>query len=304
MIDTLLGRASLKERIHELEAELAELEEERDGLREQLDAAEERRADAVSDRQDAQERVNRLEDRVTQLEDTVERLRDEDSEISFRAVEDVGGQRLDRVIDRLESFETDEEGVFTTMVEGHATSTTREAFGERTALVERASPCLAVTDDAGLLSVALRPPVAPEPFERWGERVEIDREWFRPTGRYAVALVRADLFALGEYTGDEQLSTSGFRTDVKGDHSKGGYSQARFERLREEQVRRHLNKCREKIQERSAHRLFLLGDAEAIDRLEEDVDPEATGTVDASGKPRPALENAVREFFTVRMYSL
>ncbi len=304
MIDTLLGRAGLKERIEELEAELAELEAERDRLQEQLDAAEDRRADAVSDRQDAQERVNRLEDKVTQLEDTVERLRDEDNEISFRSIDEVRGRRLGRILDRLESFEAREEEVFTTMVEGHASSATRDAFGERTALVERASPCLAITDDEGLLSVALRPPVAPEPFEKWGERVEIDREWFRPTGRYAVALVRADLFALGEYAGDEQLSAAGFQTDVKGDHSKGGYSQARFERLREEQVRRHLNKCQKKIEERSAEQLLLLGDAEAIDRLETEVDADATGTVDASGKPQPALKKAVRKFFTVRMYSL
>jgi len=304
MIDTLLGRARLKERIDELQAERGEIEEERDRLRNRLEAAEERRSEAVRDRQDAQKQVNRLEDRVTQLEDTVERLRDEDHEISARSVDEVRGRRLDGIIDRLESFETGEEGVFTAMVDGHASSATRAAFGERTALVERASPCLAITDDAGILSVALRPPVAPAPFEGWDDRVEIDREWFRPTGRYAVALVRADLFAIAEYTGDEQVSLSGFRTDVKGDHSKGGYSQARFERLRDEQVRRHLDKCRSKIEDRSASELFLLGDAEAIDRLEEDVDAAATAAVDASGDPEPALEKAVREFFGVRLYSL
>ncbi len=304
MIDTLLGRAGLKTRIEELEASLAETEEERDRLREQLEAAENRRADAVSDRQDAQERVNQLEDKVTQLEDTVERLRDDEQELSFREVDDVRGRRLDGVLDRLKSFETGEEGVFTAMVEGHASSATRDAFGDRTALVERASPCLAVTDDEGLLSVALRPPIQPGPFETWDDSVDLNRGWFRPTGRYAVALVRADLFAIAEYTADEQVSLSGFRTDVKGDHSKGGYSQARFERLRDEQVRRHLDKCRSKIEDRSASELFLLGDAEAIDRLETDVDAAATAAVDASGDPEPAIENAVREFFSVRLYSI
>ncbi|WP_256393871.1 Vms1/Ankzf1 family peptidyl-tRNA hydrolase [Natronoarchaeum rubrum] len=295
MLDRLLGRASLKERV-------SELEDERESLRAQLEAEQERRADAVSDRQDAQERVNRLEDKIEQLEDALDRRDDADDGIEFRGVEELRGPRVDAVLNRLESVETDPEGIMTAMVDGAPSEAVRDAFGERAPLVARAAPCLAVTDDAGVVSAALDVPVAPEPFAMWSDGVELDREWFRPTGRYAVALVRADLFALGEYDGRERRSVSGFRSGVKSDHSKGGFSQGRFERLRDEQIDEHLGKCRERIAEREADRLYLLGDAAAIDRL--DVDAAATDAVGATGDPEDALADAVREFFSVRLYRL
>ncbi|HMB49604.1 MAG TPA: Vms1/Ankzf1 family peptidyl-tRNA hydrolase [Natronoarchaeum rubrum] len=295
MLDRLLGRASLKERV-------SELEDERESLRAQLEAEQERRADAVSDRQDAQERVNRLEDKIEQLEDALDRRDDADDGIEFRGVEELRGPRVDAVLDRLESVETDPEEIMTAMVDDATSEAVRDAFGERAPLVARAAPCLAVTDDAGVVSAALDVPVAPEPFATWSDGVEFDREWFRPTGRYAVALVRADLFALGEYDGRELRSVSGFRSGVKSDHSKGGFSQGRFERLRDEQIDEHLGKCRKRIAEREADRLYLLGDAAAIDRL--DVDAAATDAVGATGDPEDALADAVREFFSVRLYRL
>jgi peptide subunit release factor 1 (eRF1) len=295
MIDRLLGRAALKERVETLE-------EERDSLRNRLDAEQERRADAVSDRQEAQERSNRLEDRITQLEDEVERLRDDDEDVAFRGVEDLRGDRVSEVLDRVESLETGPEGVMTAMVENPPAEPVREAFGDRTPLVARAAPCLAVTDDAGLVSIALEVPDAPEVFATWSDGVELDREWFRPGGRYAVALVRADLFALGEYDGRERVAVSGFRSDVKSDHSKGGFSQSRFERLRDEQIEEHLDRCREAIADREAERLYVVGDREAIARFE--AEAVTTSVVDASGDPEDALTNAVRELFSVRCYRL
>ncbi|SDW12400.1 hypothetical protein SAMN05443574_101433 [Haloarcula vallismortis] len=60
MLDRLLGRASLKEQV-------AELEEENHHLERQLDAEKERRADAATERQRAEAEVNRLEDRIVEL---------------------------------------------------------------------------------------------------------------------------------------------------------------------------------------------------------------------------------------------
>lgn len=303
MFDQLLGRAALKERIDDLEAEATDLEEKRDRLRKQLDAEQERRADAASDRQAAEEQVNRLQDRITQLEDEVERLRDdEDDGVDFRGVEDLRGSRLDAVLDRLDSVETTSEGAFTAMVTEPSADDVRDAFGERTALVSRATPCLALTDDAGVVSAALRPPAAPDPFADWNDGFELQRKWFRPTGRFAFALVRADLFALGEYRGDEQRSVTGFTSDVKSDHSKGGYSQDRFERRRDEQIQQHVDRCRDELADRNADRLYVVGDENAVERVADDAD--ATGTVGATGDPGDALDDAFREFWTTRLYRL
>jgi peptide subunit release factor 1 (eRF1) len=295
MLDELLGRASLKDRIEELEGE-------RDRLQEQLDAEERRRAEAARKRQDAEERVNRLEDRIAQLEGEIDRLGGDERHLSFRRTAELSGNRLDAVLDRLESVDAGPEGALSTMVADEPPDAVREAFGERAALIERAAPCLVYTDDAGLVAAALRPPIEPEPFVAWDETFRIDREWFRPTGRFAFALVRADRFAIGEYRGDDRLSFEGFESDVHGDHSKGGFSQARFERRRDEQIADHLDRCRAAIEGREADRLYVVGDRAAIDEFDDEAD--ATATVDASGDPEAALSDAFDSFFTTRLYCL
>ena len=292
MLDDLLGRTELKRRIESLE-------EERDSLEAQLEAENERRAEAVSEKQTVEERANRLEDRIADLEGQLD-TDDRAVEVGFRHETSVRRGRLDGVLSRLESLEADPESVLTAYVDGGFPEGLRDLLGERTALVTRAAPCLVCADDAGVLAVALRPPVAPEPFVAWSHTPQFDRTWFEPTGRFALALVRADIFAVGVYRGDERLDYEGFESDVKGDHSKGGFSQARFERLRDEQIADHLKRCEAALEGLEVGRLYVTGDR----RLIGEFDADGTAAVDATGKPEPALADAFQDFWTTRLYGL
>lgn len=296
MLDDLLGRTELKKRI-------AKLEDENERLQNQLEAEQERRAEASTAKQDAEERINRLEDRIADLEGKLEQA-DHHDDLTFRYREDVAGERRDAVLDRLRSFGTDAEGVLTAYVEGDLPEPVVETLGDRTPLVRRAEPCLVVVDDAGLLATALDPPVPPGPFCEWDDHVPLERSWFAPGGRYALALVRADLFAVGVYEGIERVDFSGFESDVKGQHSKGGYSQSRFERLRDEQVEDHLDDVRMVLRtlRGGVDRLFLAGDRKAIEALDEPAD--AVAAVDATGDPEEALGTAFHDFWTTRIYGL
>lgn len=292
MLDDLLGRTELKERIEELEAE-------RDSLEARLEGENERRRDAVSARQDAEERVNRLEDRIADLEG---RLDDEKStaEVGFRRESTVRGGRLDQVLSRLESVSGDPEGVLTAFVDDDVPTAVVDLLGSHAQLVDRAAPCLVCADDAGLLAAALRPPVAPEPFVEWNESPRIERAWFEPSDRFALALVRSDVFALGVYEDAERVEFDGFTSDVKSDHSKGGFSQARFERLRDEQIAEHVEKCREALADVETERRYVVGDRRLVGEFDADV----TAAVDATGKPEAALEDAFEDFWSVRVYGL
>jgi peptide subunit release factor 1 (eRF1) len=298
MLDELLGRATLKDRIDELT-------EEKRRLRERLDAEQERRSDAASARQDAEERVNRLEDKIAQLEGEVarERERDGDADLAFRRVEAVSGQRLSSVVSRLRSVDAGAEGALSAYVtDDDLPEPVRGAFGDRAALVQRAAPCLVFADDAGLVSVTLSVPAPPEAFCGWGDAFRVEDAWLRRTGSYAVALVRAGVFAVGEYEGRDRVSYRGFGSDVKGDHSKGGFSQGRFERRRDAQIDEHLADCEAAVREVDADRVFVVGDARLVDALE--VEATATGAVDASGDPEDALADAVHEFFTTTVRAI
>jgi peptide subunit release factor 1 (eRF1) len=299
MLDELLGRAELKERIDELEEEKRHLER-------RAEAEEERRAEAATARQEAEERVNRLEDRIAELEDRVERSEGGTADLDFRGVETLRGDRLREVLDRLDSVATGPEAALAATVgeSGDLPDAVADAFGDHAPLVGRAAPCLAVTDDAGLVSAALAPPVAPDPFVEWRDGFRLDREWFLPTGSFALALVRSDLFALGTYEGDERVGFEGFESDVKGDHSKGGFSQGRFERRRDAQIDEHLEKCEAAIEEvvsgDGPERLFVVGERTLLGEFEEYAD--ATRPVDATGEPEEALADAFRTFWTTRLY--
>jgi peptide subunit release factor 1 (eRF1) len=301
MLDELLGRAELKARIEELEEELRHRERE-------LEAERERRSEAASDRQTAEERVNRLEDRIAELEGTAQRLRDEaQGERSFARTERLGDDRRGEILDRLDSVATEPEGAFTAYVpDGHdLPEAVRETFGDRAALVGRAAPCLAVTDDAGLASACLSVPDPPAPFTEWGGGFQIERERFEPRGRFALALVRSDLFALGVYQGRERVAFQGFDSELKSKHSKGGFSQARFERLRDAQIDDHLDRCRAALEDVDvdldvdANRLYVVGERTVLDEFEGRAD--ATAAVDATGDPEDALADAFRQFWTVRL---
>jgi peptide subunit release factor 1 (eRF1) len=297
MLDELLGRASLKEEIQALETQ-------NERLRDRLEAEERRRSEAVSDRQRAEERVNRLEDRVAELEDRVERATDsgDRDEPTFRYRRELRGGRLATVVDRLHSFDAPPDGALTAYIDGEIPDAVSEAFGDRTVLLHRASPCLVCRDDAGLVSIALSLVDPPEPFHSWGPAFEVQREWAEPSGSHAVALVRSDLFAVGIYEGSERLSVRGFETNVKRQHSKGGFSQARFERIREGQVRDHLDRAHQVLDEVDTDRLFVVGTGELLGEFGDRAD--VMTSVDATGDPEAALDDAVRDLWTVTAYGV
>jgi len=293
VLDELLGRAELKERI-------ADLREERDALEAQLEAEQERRAAAASARQDAEERVNRLEDRVTELEDRVERAEGDDADdAAGRRVRTLAPGECEAVRARLASVESGPETLLTAWV-AEPGDRVRAAFGDDAPRLASAAPCLALTDDHGVVRAALDPPFPPDPFVEWGDRFRLEDAWFDPPARHAVAVVRADLFALGTYEDGERVDFTARSADVEENHSKGGFSQARYERRRDEQIADHRDDVRELLAGVDAP-LVLTGDRASLDALS-DTPALSRTAVDASGDPEAALAAARRDALATTLY--
>ncbi|MEZ3114945.1 Vms1/Ankzf1 family peptidyl-tRNA hydrolase [Halobaculum sp. MBLA0147] len=297
MLDRLLGRASLQ-------AEIDELTEERDSLAAQLEAESDRRREAVRKRQDAEERVNRLEDRIAELEDRLDRS-DEgtDAAVEVRGRETLRRERLSEVLDRLESVGTGREGALSAAVGADPPAAVADAFGDRAPLVRRVAPAICYRDDAGLVSVALDPPIHPEPFHEWGSSFRVDRSWFEPTGRFLFALIRSDSFVAGVYAADERVAFDRFASDVTSEHDKGGFSQARFERRREEEIDAHVERADERLSdlvtEHGLDRVILVGEDGIVDELAGHADH--TASADATGDDEDALDRAFRDFWSTQL---
>lgn len=302
MFSWLLDRGNLKEEVGRLESELEECREELERVRSRLEATDERRREAVRDRQAVQEERNRLQDRIEQLEADLERAGD-DREVRFRGETTIHPAASRRVLDLLRGVETTPEGAYTAMVEDGRPDAVTDHLGERVALVDRAAPCLVAFDRDGLIELALDPPLPPDPFETWASGFDLDPSWFVPTDPHWFALVRNDLAALGRFDGEALDYRGGFESAVQGRHSKGGFSQSRFERRREEQVEAHLERARALLEDASGDApLVLTGSESALEAIDRPV--EARATVDASGGPNEALERAFRSFWRTRLYRL
>ncbi|MFP4590105.1 MAG: Vms1/Ankzf1 family peptidyl-tRNA hydrolase [Halobacteriales archaeon] len=297
MFSWLLDRGN---RTEELERELAACQEARDRLEARLEATDDRRREAVRDRQAAQEERNRLQDRIEQLEADLARAGDE-REVSLRGSTTLDRGRARRVLDLLASVRSPPEGLYSAMVEAERPADAAEVLGDRVALLDRVSPALVYLDADGLVEVALRPPMAPDPFEGWADRFRLERSWFVPEGTHHLAVVRRDVASLGRFDGSSLTFVDGFESRVQGRHSKGGFSQARFERRREEQVEAHLDDVRDLLS-RVDGPLVLTGSEAALEALE--VDAMARETVDASGGPREVLDAAFEAFWTTRLFRL
>lgn len=299
MLDKLLGRAELKERIEELS-------EEKRHLQRRVEAEEQRRADAVADKQRAEERVNHLEDRIEQLEDRIEReTSGQKAAPSFQTRTELSLERSAALYRRLDTINTDTEGALTAAVSDPDSipESVSNQLGDRTALVRRAAPALVVIDEIGLVAAAIDLPIMPESFDSWADSFRLQRSWFRPTSRFAFALVRSDTFALGVYEADERVSLSAFESDVKSQHSKGGFSQDRFERRRDGQIADHLDQAREAIQTvTDVDRIILVGERTVLSELRDLAD--TTDVADASGDPEAALDRAFRDFWAIRVRGL
>ncbi|MBP1987865.1 Vms1/Ankzf1 family peptidyl-tRNA hydrolase [Halolamina salifodinae] len=299
MLDRLLGRAHLKARIEELE-------EECESLQAQAESAKRSRAEAVSARQQAEHEINRLEDRITELEDRLSRAEgDGEADLTYRHEETARGDRVAAVADRLRSVDAAREGALTAFVaDGDLPDAVRETLGDRAPLVSRAAPCLVCVDDAGLVATALSLPVEPDPFSEWDDSFRVEPEWVRPTGRLCFALVRSDKFALGMYEDGERVEFAGFESDVMNEHSKGGFSQDRFERRRDAQIEEHLERAAEAIENHTADadRVIVVGEKSVLGDLRDLAD--VTATVDATGDPEEALAHAFSDFWSVRVRGL
>lgn len=293
MLDELLGRAPLQEEIEQLSAEIEQLEA-------QLSAESDRRRAAVRDRQAAEERVNDLEDRIAGLEGELQSVKGEREGPTFFHTGSRSYRSIVEYLELVRSVRTSDETALTAAFDEDIPSDVEKLLNGRTELLRSILPCILCIDTSRLIRVAFVPPRQPAPFEMWKDRFELEDQWFLPADDEVFAVVRSDLFAIGSVHSGTISYEDGFTSDVMNTHSKGGFSQARFERRRDEQIREHIDRVEETLAAYDPDSLILTGDHHVLKQL--DVTPASKTAVDASGAPRDALTNAFDSFWQTRVF--
>lgn len=305
MLDDLLGRTALKQRI-------AALEDEIDDLEARLDAEDRRRKEAVTAKQEAERDVNRLESKIAELEDRLEGDGDDAERRSFRVATVLRREATEDVRALLDSVEAAPESLRTVVLPPGGTPPDDLPARLRAAVqrIDAETGVVAVADDAGVIEACLVPPIdVADTVDVRSDRFHVPERLFVPPERYVLAVVRSDGFAAARYVDGAREATAFHRSDVKSQHSKGGFSQGRFERIRDEQIRQHLDasygELRKLLDDGEPDRIAVVGDRGVANDLAEEVDadcPVQVGTVDATGSGEALLEDGHEAFWRSRLY--
>ncbi|MDW7726696.1 MAG: Vms1/Ankzf1 family peptidyl-tRNA hydrolase [Candidatus Methanoperedens sp.] len=248
-----------KEEIKSLNDRISELDEKNRKLSLQLGKRDEKTRKAVASKQVAERELNECEQRLRSLVKEVDDLRKEkESGVSFRFSGTLFGKRLDEVLSILGSIEARSASLITIYLadgdklENAAKDVVSEIDGSAFSLIEKidSSTGKAVFYDTnGIVRLVLIPVFPIRHSEAFaGMKFDLGLIGKSPTFEKILVL---DTHAGETFIGI--VETGGFlehqivRSSVMGKHSKGGWSQKRFGKLIEEDLRHHAGKVRDSL---------------------------------------------------------
>lgn len=265
-LSTFLGKISGKEQleleIDRLNSQVSKLELDLRSSRNQLEKREILARQAVSDRQEAEALLNQERIRTRTLAHELETIRAESQgKLKFRGIETLSPQAVQACISKLKSFHAHAGGLLTaylppdTRLSGVIGEKVLEHIEEETrTLLDRLEPETGLVlfyDLHCMICEAIAPPFPiTSPSWELGHSFEVSllEEILSKDYRLLVLVLHAGESFIG-FAPDAQVFDTEelIRSSVKEKHSKGGFSQRRFERLREEDIAHHVDKVLEAL---------------------------------------------------------
>ena len=264
MFGKLFNRKELEKKIEILQARIDELESENRVLSTRLSKQEGRAKRAVSDKQDADLALKKAEKEIENLERTLENLKEEtqktdDLALTFkRAVTLTNAQSCD-LLSQIGSVRSRKEDLVTVYLRPNESFTDLNGFESTTELEQDVkylmqrieSPTgMALFYDmkrVGMVRMLMTPPF-PIRESKW----KLDRvfdttqlqELLEQNQVICIVLAHAGETFIGISNREAVIDYKVVRSSVKEKHTKGGMSQRRFERLRDEDIKHHAEKAR------------------------------------------------------------
>lgn len=303
LLDRILFRSKYKEELRKKEDRIEELEDTISGKNEQMKNLEENISEAVTEKQSAYEERNKLSDKVAQLEDKIDSQQSSDGRKSkIEDAKHITGKNNVREFVRILSSVKYQRGNAKTIGFKSGDSKISEYKRFNSEFLRRMSPVTVFEDSLGVIRVAVKTPLKTRSFEQISDSFRINRKLFEPSENLVFGIITSDIFAVGLYDGWTCDKVETVESNVKGNHSKGGFSQSRFEESRRKQINEHIEKCSTVLDEMSSDNsnTILVGSSQVVGNFEDEVN--YTGTSDARGDPKSALKKAFRDFWSINIY--
>ncbi len=257
MFDRYSGKDELNQEIEVLQSRVLEMEID---LR-RLEKYERKLKVAVSDRQIAEEKLKAARKKIETLEHELEKkLETEDEEISIAQMEIISSQRMQNIFGELAGFAGEKEQYITLIVPPEMNVESFPQYRDVELLIdsETLNTISKIKTETGLILFYDRPGIIreiflpPTPVEKTklvvAEKFSTEEAGIREDElQILVIAAHAGESLLLVASADEEEESKLIRSSVKSKHGKGGFSQRRFERLRDEDIVHHAEKVRETL---------------------------------------------------------
>lgn len=268
-------KAELEEKIDELQDRVEKIEGEKESWRKRFEAEKERRSDLSRKKQEAEKELNRLKQKLEE-EEKEEDSEDQEEELVF---EELDFREAKKTLRKIGSLESDKRELVTVYVPRRPENLSdlkslKNSIdkGTYSMLQGRESFIAFIDPELGAFILEM------SPF--FDERVEVAESFqvdelldFLESGKHW-ALVSAGETTVYREEGGEVEEIDRIKSRVEKEHSKGGFSQGRFERKRDEQIENHLEKTKQLLE--GYEEVLVLGDR----RFCEDLPAEYLGGFD------------------------
>jgi hypothetical protein len=244
--------------INSLEAQLKQLILEKDSITARLEAKEEIARKAVSQKQVVEEELNAANKKIETLEYELSKMRQKKaSELNFRNISNISRQAMNRYLFQISSIRAMENSLITVYLKSgeslsHLDNSNDliDSLGLKNISfidkMESSTGILVFYDTNQMIQEAVVP-FLPLESSSWKLENSFDTapllNLIEKEVNLLILLIHAGESFIG-ITGSPDSFTSHqiVRSSVKGKHTKGGWSQRRFEKLRDEDIQHHLEK--------------------------------------------------------------
>jgi len=262
IIGKISGKGRLEIEIDTLNSRIADLELALQGAKNQLEKKEALARQAVADRQEAESRLNQELVRTYTLSHELETIRAESQDrLRFREIETLSPAAIQAYLSKLSSLHSPSNDLLTaylppgTRLSAVLPEKTLDLVKEETrSLLDRLETETGIVffyDLHNVISEAIVPPfplTSPAWYLQNNFEVTPLEENLSSSCRLLVLVLHAGESFIGFASDSLTFDTQEFiKSSVKEKHSKGGFSQRRFERLREEDIAHHMDKVFEAL---------------------------------------------------------
>ena len=252
-----------EERIEELEEKISDLEQDKDSWKERYESEEDRRKDLSRKKQKAEEELNRLKDKLRSTEsdkEDSEEVKSKDTEF-----DELSFSKARNILQKLDSMESRDKDLVTLYSPSEVDNIQdlralkNSISGEQFSSIKDLEGYVAFLDqDTGNTVLKMTPFYSPKfVLQEFFDVAEI-LEFFRKE-KFWVTVSSGNTSIYREKSGKVQEVES-IKSRVNREHSKGGFSQGRFERKRDEQIQSHVEDVKKELEELDEENLYLLGE--------------------------------------------